>query len=101
MANSFSMSQQKDGNLDPLVRGRCRLAWPNSRAEHHAARIRAKAADTTLREVDDRIRDLYELVERGLALLDGTLENRLTELRQQRADAQRLKGIAERQKGLQ
>jgi site-specific DNA recombinase len=62
---------------------------------------RAKAANKELRDVNDRIQRLYELVERGLTPLDDTLQNRLTELRQQREEALRRKSVAERQKGLQ
>ena len=38
------------------------------------------------------------MVERGVASLDDTLTNRLSELRQRRDEALRLKGIAERQR---
>jgi site-specific DNA recombinase len=59
---------------------------------------KAKAAERQLREADVAMSRLYEMVERGVAPLDDTLSNRLSQLRQRRDEALRLKGIAERHK---
>jgi hypothetical protein len=92
--------------LDHLVR---RLFTPERMAEllaEHAARAKdgaaeasekARAADKELRDIDTRIKRLYELVESGTAL-DDTLRNRLAEHRQRREEVLRLKGMAEHQR---
>jgi DNA invertase Pin-like site-specific DNA recombinase len=61
---------------------------------------KAKEAQAELREIDERMRRLYDMVERGIAPLDDTLGNRLAELRQRRDEALRLKGMAERQRNM-
>jgi len=74
---------------------------------HHAANARngvaewsrkSKEAESNLREIDTRLNRLYAIVEQGITSLDDTLGNRLAELRQQREEVLRLKGIAERQR---
>jgi site-specific DNA recombinase len=59
---------------------------------------KGKEADRELHAVDEATRRLLELVERGIAPLDDLLGNRLSELRQRREEAIRLKAAAARQR---
>lgn len=66
----------------------------NGESERKAKR---KTLEKELRDTDAAIRRLYELVERGLADLDETLRNRLSELKQRREETLRLIAITERE----